>query len=166
MYTNPLAVGNLEEQRTSIACNHCTCPTKMLFVVHNKTNVTIVCVHVGCHAHHVALGECQETTQSMKKIVCEEAACSLDAPTSTIVLDVSKNWLTTAILALAEEIAMPFDSTFMKEFGNPFKNISYSNILNLVSFFQPSHAQKESIEKIPKLTFMRINTKSPKFSQF
>ena len=61
---------------------------------------------------------------------------------------------------------MPFDSTFMKEFGNPFKNISYSNILNLVSFFQPSHAQKESIEKIPKLTFMRINTKSPKFSQF
>jgi hypothetical protein len=83
-----------------------------------------------------------------------------------IVLDVSKNWLTTTILTLVEEIAMPFDLTFMRKFGVPFKNISYSNILNHVYFFQPSHAQKGSIEKIPKLMFMRINTKSPKFSQF
>ena len=136
----------------------------MLYVVHKRADVTRVCVHVGHHAHHVPSSDCQETIQSTKKIVCEEVAWSLDTLASIIVLDVSKKWLTTTMLALDEEIAMPFDSTFMKEFVGPSKNIASLNIPNLVYFFEPSYAQKRSIEKIPKLKFMRINTKWPKFS--
>lgn len=157
--TNPLAVGSLEEQRASLICSHCklrpecigTCPAKMLYVVHNRHDLTRACVHIGRHAHPVALGECRETIQTVKKLVREEVARSPGAPASAIALAVSKNWLATAMLAPVGETATPFDLTSMKDFMGRFKNISSPNIRNHVHFFKSSYAQKGSIDKILEL---------------
>lgn len=84
----------------------------------------------------MALGECQEMIQIMKKLVHEEVARSPGAHAFTIALFGSKIWLAMTMLALVDEIATPFDSSSMKDFMGRFKNISSPNIYNYVHFFK------------------------------
>ena len=118
LFINPLATSTLEEWRAFIACSHCnlrlkcirTCLVKMLYVMHNSSDLTRVCVHVGRHAHHV-LSSCYQ-----------------------------QKWVGDDNVGACWEATTPPCLTSMNDFMSRLKNISSPNICIHVHFFKSPYA--------------------------
>lgn len=84
--------------------------------------------HVGIlvfYAQPVALGECRDIVDTMRKLMWEEVSKSPSGNVSSIALAISKYWMSLQMLVPEGEAATTFDEASMSSFLSKFKNIHF-----------------------------------------
>jgi len=90
----PFQVGEVPPKDSTVVCKICkfaphsvsNCDARIYYVFSKKALMTKACIHLGNHIHHVALGTCRESLDTISGLIANEVSKTPTATTLAIAL--------------------------------------------------------------------------------